>query len=92
MLSVWGVLEALSLVECLTAWEEAELLPVRDIVLPELEQGGLLPSWEIALLALPSLEGVLLGGTTLASWEAVLSWGRGLPACLGRNCLRPIIA
>ena len=80
MLSAW---EALSLAEHLTAWEEAKLLS--ELVLPELEEGELLPSWEIVLLLLPSLEGVLLGWTALASWEAVLSWERWLPACLGRD-------
>ena len=92
-LSAW---EALSLAEHLTAWEEAKLLPellllltaweeaklLPELVLPELEEGELLPSWEIALLALPSLEGMLLGWTALASWEAVLSCGRGEPAYL----------
>ena len=74
MLLAW---EALSLAEHLTTWEEAKLLP--ELVL---EEGELLPSWEIALLVLPSLEDVLLEQTALASWEAVLSWVRGLPACL----------
>ena len=30
---------------------------------------------ELALLALPSWEGMLLGWTVLTSWEAVLLWG-----------------
>ena len=75
----------------LTAWGEAKLLP--ELVL---EEGELLPSWDIALLALPSLGRVFLGRTALASWEPVLSQGRGLPACLGRDwvvmCLSPSIA
>ena len=94
LLFTWGIAlsawEALSLVECLTAWEEAELLP-------ELEEGKLLPSWEIALLVLPFQEGVLLGWTAgflgssapmgkgaacLPAWEEtelLPAWGLVLP-------------
>ena len=35
-----------------------------------------MPPWELALLVLSSQEGMLLGWTELASWEAVLSWGK----------------
>ena len=108
LLSVW---EALSLDEHLTAWEEALLtretsLSTWEIALSDQEAWEALSlaehltaleeSWEIALLALPSLEGMLLRWTTLASWEIVLSWGRRFPFCLGRNwvitCLRPVTA
>ena len=55
---------------------------LRPSVVAWVRRGELPSSWELMLLVLPSWEGVLLGRTSLASWEAALSQGRCLPACL----------